>query len=131
MLLWVCGKVNSIGEIEICNAGHNPPLLIKNNEVIKIDSTGVPIGLFCNAIYESKCINVGKNDILFLYSDGLTESTSNDIEYGEERLIKTVSSLKGSSPKELISGVLEDLNLFLSGSQRKDDITMMALKRNS
>ena len=127
----VCGKVNSIGEIEICNAGHNPPLLVKNNKVIKIDSTGVPIGLFCNAKYESKCLTVDKNDILFLYSDGLTESTTNEIEYGEERLIKTVSSLKDSSPKELIAGVLEDLNLFLSGNQRKDDITMMALKRDN
>ena len=106
-------------------------MLIKNNEVIKFDATGVPIGLFCNAKYESKCLNVGKDEILFLYSDGLTESTSNEIEYGEERLIKTVSSLKGSSPKELIAGVLEDLNLFLSGKQRKDDITIMALKRNN
>jgi phosphoserine phosphatase RsbU/P len=127
----VCGKANSLGEIEICSAGHNPPLLIKDNEVIKIDATGVPIGLFCNAKYESKCLNIDKDDILFLYSDGLTESTSNDIEYGEERLIKTVSSLKSSSPKNMISGVLEDLNSFLSGSQRKDDITIMALKRNN
>ena len=127
----VCGKANSLGEVEICSAGHNPPLLVKNNEVIKINSTGVPIGLFCNSKYESRCHNLDNSDILFLYSDGLTESTSNDTEYGEERLIKTVSSLKGASPKELISGVLEDLNTFLSGNQRKDDITMMALKKNN
>ena len=127
----VCGKANSQGEVEICSAGHNPPLLIKNNEVTKIYSTGIPIGLFCNSKYESKCLNLDNSDTIFLYSDGLTESTSNDIEYGEERLIKTVSSLKNASPKELISGVLEDLNTFLSGGQRKDDITMMALKRNN
>jgi len=127
----VCGKANSLGEVEICSAGHNPPLLVRSNEVIKISSTGIPIGLFCNSKYESKCLTVDNNDTLFLYSDGLTESTSKDIEYGEERLIKTVSSLKSAPPKELISGVLEDLNTFLSGGQRKDDITMMALKRNN
>jgi len=127
----VCGKANSLGEVEICSAGHNPPLLVRSNEVIKISSTGIPIGLFCNSKYESKCLTLDNNDTLFLYSDGLTESTSKDIEYGEERLIKTVSSLKSAPPKELISGVLEDLNTFLSGGQRKDDITMMALKRNN
>ncbi len=127
----VCGKTNLEGEVVICSAGHNPPLIIKKNEIIKIESTGVPIGLFCNSIYDSKSLILDNDDILFLYSDGLTESLADDFEYGEERLIKTVSSLRNSSPKELIDGVLEDLNLFLSGNSRMDDLTIMALKRKN
>ena len=125
----VCGKANSKGEIEICSAGHNPPLLIIKNEIIKIGSTGVPIGLFCDSGYDSKSFVVDAGDILFLYSDGLTESSSNDEEYGEERLVKIVSSLRNSSPKELVNGVLDDLNLFLSGNSKTDDLTILALKR--
>ena len=85
--------------------------------------------MFCDSGYDSKSFVVDAGDILFLYSDGLTESSSNDEEYGEERLVKIVSSLRNSSPKELVNGVLEDLNLFLSGNSKTDDLTILALKR--
>jgi len=125
----VCGKTNPAG-VELCCAGHNPPFLLTKNDVIKINSTGVPIGLFHDSDYEFKSINIENNEMLFLYSDGLTESQSNSLEYGEDRLIKTISSLRHSSPKNLIEGVLNDLDSFLSGNSRGDDLTIMALKRN-
>jgi len=127
----VCGKTSLNGSIELCSAGHNPPLMIRKNEVIKIHSTGVPIGLFHNSIYDSKSFTLDNDDILFLYSDGLTESVSDNNEYGEDRLINSISSLRKSNPKDLIEGVMNDLNSFLSGSSISDDLTVMALKRNS
>ena len=54
----VCGRASSSGEIEICNAGHPPPLLIHAGEVVRVDATGVPIGLFCSERFSSRTVRL-------------------------------------------------------------------------
>jgi hypothetical protein len=44
----VCGRASSSGEIEVCNAGHPPPLLVRADEIERLDATGLPIGMFCS-----------------------------------------------------------------------------------
>jgi sigma-B regulation protein RsbU (phosphoserine phosphatase) len=45
----ICGRASASGEIEICNAGHPPPLLVHAGEVVRLEATGMPIGMFCSA----------------------------------------------------------------------------------
>jgi len=120
---------NDSGEIEICNAGHCAPILIKGNQVTKIDATGIPIGLFCGGEFGvSKCI-LKSGDTILLYTDGFTEAINNDEQYGEVRILKLAESLKSFNPQKMIDVLLEDLKLFLSGQSKADDLTLMVIRR--
>ena len=100
----VFGKANKAGNVEICIAGHNPPLLIKNGNVDILKATGIPVGLFSQSEYELVNIDLQKGNSLILYTDGLTEASSNEVEYGEERLknIFSVNEFIGNSLLGLI-----------------------------
>ncbi len=68
-------------------------------------------------------------DTLFLYTDGVTDAMSADLElYGEERLQTVLNRLSDSQPQEILEGVTADLQLFVKNSPQFDDITMLALK---
>lgn len=122
-------KAGDDGKIEICNAGHLPLMLSQKNNLIKFDSTGVPVGLFCSAEYTFSHSSLEKGDFFVLYSDGLTEAVSNEEEYGIERLSKVISANGGSTSKELTEIILNDVNKFLAGKSKRDDLTIMVIKK--
>lgn len=125
----VLGKANSNGEIEICVAGHNPPLLISNGSLNKINATGVPVGLFCQAEYDVKKFTLKKEESLFIYTDGLTEAFHNDEEYGEERLVDFITRIKSTDTKTIINEIVTDYRNFIKNSPRTDDITVAIIKK--
>src|SRR5262249_2936062 len=76
-----CGKATSDGELEVCNAGHLPALLVRAGEVVRIDSGGLPVGIFSNASFPVSTVTIRPAETIFLYTDGLTEARNRD---GEE-----------------------------------------------
>lgn len=120
---------NESGEVEICNAGHCAPLLIRKNQITKVDATGVPIGLFCSSEFGVNKYKLESGDSIFLYTDGLSEAHNHDQEYGENRVLNVAESIKAVKPQRMISTYLEDLTLFLSGSLKSDDLTMLAIRK--
>ena len=79
------------GELDIVNAGHNPILLLKeDNSIHKIDAGGVGLGMFDFGIpYEGTKLNLQKGERLFLYTDGIPEAMNeNEEEYSDERMEK-------------------------------------------
>jgi sigma-B regulation protein RsbU (phosphoserine phosphatase) len=127
----VCGKANIKGEIEICNAGHLPPLLIHQREVRQIDATGLPVGVFCSEQFKVEKLQASAGDTLLLYTDGLTEAPDeNGTEYGAERLLKLTGQLYSLAPQDFVSHCLKDLRDFCGLTQRPDDLTIMAVRRN-
>src|SRR6266851_8326415 len=66
----VCGRANPSGEVELCNAGHLPPLLIQEGKVTSIAATGLPVGVFCSESFTVNRVHLNKGDTLFLYTDG-------------------------------------------------------------
>lgn len=125
----VLGKANSNGEIEICIAGHNPPLLISKQTVNSINATGVPIGLFCQSEYDIRRYNLKRGDSLLIYTDGLTEAMADDEEYGEDRLRAQLLKSKAPSPRKLIDELISDHKSFIKDSPRFDDITVAVIKK--
>jgi sigma-B regulation protein RsbU (phosphoserine phosphatase) len=125
----VMGKANRDGSVEICVAGHNPPLLVKNGKVQSIPATGVPVGLFCEAEYGVNKFTLGKDDTLLLYTDGLTESVNEEGEYGEQRVIEQLASSNGSAPKVFIDDLMNNHKTWLNNSKHADDVTVLAVKR--
>ena len=69
----VCGRATPDG-VEICNAGHCPPLLFRQDATERLDSTGLPLGLFCGGKYTTRHLSLGPGESLVLYSDGITEA---------------------------------------------------------
>ncbi|RPI72601.1 MAG: hypothetical protein EHM47_07950 [Ignavibacteriales bacterium] len=125
----VLGKAYPDGTVEICVAGHNPPLLVKDGNVEGITATGMPVGLFGNAEYGFKKINLGKGDTLLLYTDGLTESSINETEYGEKRLIEQLAGTNGEASKILVNELINNHSAWLKNSKPSDDLTILAVKR--
>lgn len=125
----VFGKADNVGNVELCIAGHNPPLLIQGEKVNMINATGVPVGLFCESVYELSSINLQKGDSLILYTDGLTEASFNEIEYGEERLKQNLLRSKGFSSGKLLELIISDQKSFIKDSALFDDITVSVLTK--
>ena len=125
----VIGRAYADGTIEIAVAGHNPPLLVKNNNVKSISATGVPVGLFSDAEYGVNKFTLDKGDAILLYTDGLTESSVNEIEYGEQRVIEQLASTNGSAPRVLIDQLINNHRTWLQDSKPSDDVTVLAVKR--
>jgi phosphoserine phosphatase RsbU/P len=126
----VCGKAEKSGAVEICNAGHPPPLLVREREVTSIDSTGLPIGIFCSEQFSFSRFQMQKGDTLFLYSDGLTEALDGKGgEYGNERLSILLIGNHNQSPRSLVESCVRDLANFCERKLLSDDLTMMAIHR--
>jgi sigma-B regulation protein RsbU (phosphoserine phosphatase) len=126
----VCGKAGLTGEIDICNAGHNPPLLLQGSGVKEIEATGLPLGLFCEETFTVGKVRLSPGDTILLYTDGLLESVdASDTQYGAERLYGAATKGHRMAPEDLISMCVEDLNAFCAGTPKTDDLTIMVIRR--
>ena len=126
----VCGKAKPTGEVEICNAGHLPPLLIKRDGVTSIHATGLPVGVFSTESFSCSKFTLEKGDSLFLYTDGFSEAVDGTgREYGIERLSELLREEHNLSPRPLIERGIRDLHNFSNGDAPRDDLTVMAIQR--
>jgi serine phosphatase RsbU (regulator of sigma subunit) len=125
----VCGKASMDGDVEICNAGHCPPLVLHDGAVSPIDSTGFPVGMFRQKSYTASRVRIDKGDRLLLYTDGLSEARDHQsTEYGAARLRSLLSESHHLPAGALISRLLEDVHSFSSGLPISDDLTVMAIE---
>jgi len=126
----VCGRADTSGGVEICNAGHLPPLLIRGGRVTSVAATGLPIGVFCNERFTSTRVSLARGDALLLYTDGLSEArdAAGD-EYGRERLLGLISACLEHTPASLVTSCLQDLLAFRGQTPTADDLTLMAISR--
>src|SRR4029453_12779575 len=74
----VCARAKPTGEVELCNAGHLPALLVECDRVTELGATGLPLGLFRNEEFEAQQVRLGEGDALVLFTDGLVESLDGD-----------------------------------------------------
>ncbi len=126
------------GTLRVANAGHNPPILLRNGkaEFISLKPDLVLAG-WENRTYKESSMQLQRGDILFLYTDGVTEAMncSNEL-YGEERLKELLSfddnypepSPDNNIPKMLCEMVTADVERFVNGAEQSDDITMLCVR---
>lgn len=117
----------STGCLRYCNAGHDRPILVGDSVEELPALANVPVGVFDDVEYQEQETRVASGSLLFLYTDGVTESK--DIErrqYGRERLLEALSA--GSrKPDALIHAVEADVRVFAGEAEQSDDITMLAV----
>ena len=116
------------------NAGHNPPIFYnaETGETELLDTTGPLLGPAPNAPYYIESINFQKNDILLLFSDGITETADAEFEqYGDERLTRKLKEVSSLSPKEIVITILEDVVKYSKNGSYTDDKTLVVIKKIS
>lgn len=123
----------STSEFTYVNAGHNPPYLIRDGEKkpILLSHGGVLLGAMPSIMpYQSNRIKLQKNDIIAMYTDGVTEAMNEvEDEYGEERLIECLLKNRELNALGVMEAVLDEVKTFTNNIY-SDDITMLVLKKN-
>ncbi len=113
------------------SGGHNAPIVLRRTGQIQLlEKGGLPLGAFEFGSYEEEEIRLEPGDLVFLYTDGLTESKDpeQDNEFGEERLNRFLVK-HGSLPVSvLIERVNQEVKSFSGRQEADDDITLVALK---
>ena len=119
------------GEVQLANGGHNPPLICTdggNFEFVQVPE-GFVVGPMPDMEYECKKLSLKPNDIIFMYTDGVTEAMSPEGQlFSDERLKQCLSNLRGKGIEDIIHGVRTEITNFARGRTQSDDITMLALK---
>ena len=128
---WMGFLNTETGEVTFANAGHNPPLVRHADgsfEYLKVRAGFVLAGME-GVKYRKNELQLAPGDVIYLYTDGVTEATNiNDELYGEDRLLALLNANKEASMEELCKLVKEDVFAFAGEAPQFDDITMLALK---
>ena len=119
----------SSGVLRYCNAGHNPPYLLRaQGGRDTLGGTGIPLGIDADMPYRIAETVLHPGDTLFLYSDGITEAfDTKGAEFGAARLEAALEAGRGGSAAELVARVLGATAAFAEGADQSDDITVLAL----
>lgn len=125
----VCGQAKPTGEVEIHNAGHLPAIVVGHGGVLRIESTGLPLGMFHEVDFSATRVHLDAGDTLFLYTDGLSEARHADDEYGVDRVMQIARQHARRHPSDLITACLDDLRAFTENSRQSDDLTLLAIQR--
>ena len=114
------------GDLVYCNAGHNPPYLFRAPDaetVQSLPSTGIAIGIMPEARWTQREILLDAQDVLFLFTDGVTEATDErQALYGEGRLLEAgrlalaVQGEQARAATTVLASVLTDIRRFVGGA---------------
>ena len=126
------------GLVRIANAGHNPPVLIRGGKAeYVVLKPGLMLAGMDGIRYKEQTLQLEKGDMLYLYTDGVTEAMDKDEEqYGEDRLIKLLSFGSNYPAPSAANGIVEpvcdmvtaDVTKFTNGAEQSDDITMLCVR---
>lgn len=118
------------GILRYSSGGHNAPILRRqDNSILLLEKGGLPLGAFDFGSYEEEEVPFGAGDLLFLYTDGLTETQNDEQEeFGTERVERLLCERHHLPVEELIQEMRAELELFSGRVEADDDVTLMALK---
>lgn len=118
------------GTLAYSNAGHPPPLLLRNGGLTPLEVNGMIVGVFPEAEYSATNLALEPGDLLVAYTDGLTEpENGSGEEFGEQRLRTTLRERADSPSRELIEGVMNDVKAWTGALTLQDDMTMLVVRR--
>ena len=117
----------STGRLRYCNAGHDRPVLVGDSVEELPALANVPVGAFDDVTYQEQEAMVAPGTLLFLYTDGVTESMDADRrQYGRERLLGALSACP-RKPDVLVRTIEAGVRAFAGEAEQSDDLTMLAI----
>jgi sigma-B regulation protein RsbU (phosphoserine phosphatase) len=122
------------GEFTYANAGHNPPVWVcRVGETLEsLRRTGAALGIIEDLSIGERTILLGLEDLLFLYTDGLTEAFSpEDDMYGDGRMLEVLKTAETFPARGVLDTLEASVKQFMGPLPSSDDLTMLALKRTT
>ena len=108
-----------------CNAGHNPPMLVRGDRVTDLETGGLVIGVLPESVYDKDVVDLVSGDILVFYTDGVTEAVNYDDElYGVDRLCESIFKHRDLEVTTMTQQLLWDVRRFAGLADQADDITI-------
>ncbi|HET6374308.1 MAG TPA: PP2C family protein-serine/threonine phosphatase [Candidatus Polarisedimenticolia bacterium] len=119
------------GRVRYVNAGHPPGLILRANVTESLASSSAPLGLIEGAVYAEGSVELKEGEILFVYSDGLSEARdAAETEFGAERIQRLLPTLRGLTAQDAGERMLKEVERFLGEARPHDDLSVMVLVRN-
>ena len=115
------------------NAGHNPPIhyIAADGTLSELEATGIAIGVLDDAQYTQDTVQMEHDDLLVLYTDGITEAENAQLEmFDVERLKKVILASRTLSSGDIIQEILNAVKTFTADYSQSDDITLMVIRRS-
>ena len=122
----------STGEVIYCNAGHNPPYILKHSGQVEMlpMSQDPMVGAIDGIEFHENKLQLDKGDALVMFTDGVTEAMNpNFEEFGDNRLKDTLEDVTLLGCQKIIDAVKADVASFTDGAEQSDDITLLAFRR--
>ncbi len=113
------------------SGGHNAPVVVRNDgNIILLEEGGLPLGAFDFGSYDEGETTLEIGDLLFFYTDGVTETKGpdGDEDFGEDRLNSLLKKNRTQKVTDIFETIYQGLELFSGSTEADDDITMLALK---
>jgi sigma-B regulation protein RsbU (phosphoserine phosphatase) len=127
----VAGRAWPDGRIEVCNAGHPFPLVVREEDVQVLETSDLPIGLFGTQEFTLTELSLASGHGLVIYSDGVSEATDlSGKEYGSARLRALIGRKNCTNASTLVAACREDLEEFRQNAVKTDDVTLFILGRS-
>lgn len=130
---WFCAVLNvRSGAVMYCNCGHNPPLLLRRGtgEIETLPNCGPPLGIMEEIAYTPRSVQLDPEDLLLLYTDGITEAENPTAEqFGSGRLRQVLMATEGQPAHAVIGEVAAAVTRFVDGAAQSDDITCLVIRR--
>jgi sigma-B regulation protein RsbU (phosphoserine phosphatase) len=120
---------NATRELTYSNAGHIPPVIFRQNGIERLETGGTVVGIFPDARFEEATVRLRPGDVFLAFTDGLTEpENSFEEEFGEKRLIETVSQSLRAPLDELAQNAFATLNDWTGSPELHDDMTLIVAR---
>jgi sigma-B regulation protein RsbU (phosphoserine phosphatase) len=113
----------------VANSGIPRPIICRNGDVDRIESTGLPLGLFEEADYDEVSVSSKSGDLFVFMSDGIVDATSPSGEqFGRKRLEDIVHQNWSRNAAEVVQGIFDAVNAHRQSHAVFDDETVLAVK---
>ena len=123
------GVVTEQGRLAYCNAGQEPPLVIRRGSIDWLEAGGPVLGLLSMATYEFDTVVLEPGDLVVVCSDGVTEARNLEgEEFGRERLVTALAQAHGARADTALDALLGAVRKYSAGTAQSDDITALVLR---
>jgi PAS domain S-box-containing protein len=124
----VCPSDAGGAEIRLSNAGHPPPLILRDGGAVEpVAGHGMLVGAVPDPVFEEQTLRLDPGDVLLLYTDGVTEVRTSDPRLGERRLVETLEGSRGVSAEEIVRRA-EEAAVAIQDGEPRDDMALLALR---
>lgn len=112
-----------------CNAGHDPPMLLRNGKIHQLDTGGMIVGVQSDLEYEKGLFDTARGDMILFYTDGLVDSFNDKGQkFGRKRIVEAFTNTHNMSATDAINHILWQVRKFTGPRQGVDDTTLIVLK---